>query len=663
MAAREAIAAHAAAFAMHVERTLARPDRATEPRVCVSEGGDELSANLERLTLGGAAAGAPRAEAPPLRLLAPVPRFKKRAEGVDGRDALAAPVVPSVGDMVPGGVARADAPPPPTHAADARHVHRRHAWRQGHVQRAFPGSTGASAPPKGAGASCHAHRTAATAAAAFAAAPGAGGARRAEVVVVVDTSVWVDTAERLCAWARAEGLCIGVPFAVVRELDGLKLSPGARGTAARAAIGAINTHVRPAQPTAGSDSAADGGGSGLRPLRVRLQAFHEVYHTVTTSAPPVNADEQILDFCLWLRDIAGACPVLASADGALRVKARANGLPHGLEGVREAQAQLRAGARAEVHGGASTASPPRAAEARRAHADPAAGHAHVSAGGRAQAHGAQPSPGDARCASIVGCGDAAGAEAGGEEDEESLRAQLLVKEAEVASLRARLERAVRRREACVGAPAPAEAAAASAGPSARGQAAAAAEGRVASAAGEISIGPPAAAASRGSSSPAHSPASALTSATVNAAAAPAAQSPPSSASGSAGQRVGVELLSASAEALQRLPGVGPALAARIVEHRARTPFRCVDDLSSVKGVGAQLLAALRPLVRVAPTATAPPGGRHVAAAPAPAPGEEPARTLVDERSTPVAVRTPVTPDAGEAPAGLSPLESERRQLE
>jgi len=45
---------------------------------------------------------------------------------------------------------------------------------------------------------------------------------------------------------------------------------------------------------------------------------------------------------------------------------------------------------------------------------------------------------------------------------------------------------------------------------------------------------------------------------------------------------------------ERLPGVGPALAARIVELRTRDgPFSSVDDLRRVRGVGESTLARLR----------------------------------------------------------------------
>jgi competence ComEA-like helix-hairpin-helix protein len=63
----------------------------------------------------------------------------------------------------------------------------------------------------------------------------------------------------------------------------------------------------------------------------------------------------------------------------------------------------------------------------------------------------------------------------------------------------------------------------------------------------------------------------------------------------------VDVNSASVEELEALPGVGPALARRIVEWRAENGrFRAVDDLDHVAGIGPAMLARLRPRVRVTP---------------------------------------------------------------
>jgi competence protein ComEA len=61
----------------------------------------------------------------------------------------------------------------------------------------------------------------------------------------------------------------------------------------------------------------------------------------------------------------------------------------------------------------------------------------------------------------------------------------------------------------------------------------------------------------------------------------------------------IDLNRASIEELDRLPGVGPVLARRIVEHRQREGrFREVDELLAVRGIGPRLLERLRGHVRV-----------------------------------------------------------------
>lgn len=54
---------------------------------------------------------------------------------------------------------------------------------------------------------------------------------------------------------------------------------------------------------------------------------------------------------------------------------------------------------------------------------------------------------------------------------------------------------------------------------------------------------------------------------------------------------------ATAEELERLPGVGPVLAARIIEHReAYGPFTQTEDLLDVPGIGEGKLATMRDAV-------------------------------------------------------------------
>lgn len=60
----------------------------------------------------------------------------------------------------------------------------------------------------------------------------------------------------------------------------------------------------------------------------------------------------------------------------------------------------------------------------------------------------------------------------------------------------------------------------------------------------------------------------------------------------------VRINSASAGELQQLPGVGPALAQRIVETRSGGRFNSADDLLRVPGIGKAKLAKLRDYVEV-----------------------------------------------------------------
>ena len=61
----------------------------------------------------------------------------------------------------------------------------------------------------------------------------------------------------------------------------------------------------------------------------------------------------------------------------------------------------------------------------------------------------------------------------------------------------------------------------------------------------------------------------------------------------------INLNTATAAALQRLPRIGPKLAARIIAHReAHGPFRRVQDVIQVRGIGKKTLARLTPYLVV-----------------------------------------------------------------
>ncbi|MDK3256805.1 ComEA family DNA-binding protein [Blastococcus capsensis] len=82
---------------------------------------------------------------------------------------------------------------------------------------------------------------------------------------------------------------------------------------------------------------------------------------------------------------------------------------------------------------------------------------------------------------------------------------------------------------------------------------------------------------------------------------PAAASPVGGVAGPAdGGPVGrVDLNTAGVADLDALPGIGPVLAQRIVDHRTRHgPFRSVDELDDVAGIGPAIAAELAELVAV-----------------------------------------------------------------
>jgi competence protein ComEA len=89
------------------------------------------------------------------------------------------------------------------------------------------------------------------------------------------------------------------------------------------------------------------------------------------------------------------------------------------------------------------------------------------------------------------------------------------------------------------------------------------------------------------------------------------QAPPPAASGSTGgsgssgatggvaAEAPVNLNTATLDQLESLPGIGPALGQRIIDYREQHgPFRTVDDLLEVSGIGDKRLADLRDKVTV-----------------------------------------------------------------
>ncbi len=107
----------------------------------------------------------------------------------------------------------------------------------------------------------------------------------------------------------------------------------------------------------------------------------------------------------------------------------------------------------------------------------------------------------------------------------------------------------------------------------------------------------------------------------------------------------IDVNTADQKTLESLPGVGPSLAQEIVKGR---PYKSIDDLDKVKGIGKAKLDSLRDKVTVGPAArvTTPTGPSPAGPTPTPVPV-----ATAPAKETPKAA---ATPSAKTAPAKLPP---------
>jgi competence protein ComEA len=83
------------------------------------------------------------------------------------------------------------------------------------------------------------------------------------------------------------------------------------------------------------------------------------------------------------------------------------------------------------------------------------------------------------------------------------------------------------------------------------------------------------------------------------------QTPPTAPAGQTTQPAPLNLNTATKADLEKLPGVGPAMAQRILDYRQKIgSFKKAEELMNVQGIGEKSFLKLKPLVTVAPAKSA-----------------------------------------------------------
>lgn len=123
----------------------------------------------------------------------------------------------------------------------------------------------------------------------------------------------------------------------------------------------------------------------------------------------------------------------------------------------------------------------------------------------------------------------------------------------------------------------------------------------------------------------------------------------------------INLNTAPPETLSLLPGIGPSKVDLILAYRRRRPFRTVDELVRVKGIGRRMVRALRAHLAISGPTTATPLGARPPVVPqqqAPPPRPPPPRAMAAAHGVPGAghaSRPPARPGARVAGSASVPL--------
>ena len=120
----------------------------------------------------------------------------------------------------------------------------------------------------------------------------------------------------------------------------------------------------------------------------------------------------------------------------------------------------------------------------------------------------------------------------------------------------------------------------------------------------------------------------------------------------------VDINTADQKALESLPGVGPATAKEIVKGR---PYKSVDDLANVKGIGKSKLEKIKPLVTVGgqPAAQPPAAAGAAAGAAAPAAASKAATTPQAAQKAPAQAKQAAKTAVPTGPVNLNTASKEQ----